>query len=145
MSKVPRSPTSDVPALIVTAQDHARLAQVIDTYGGGRLAGFAADLDDELARATIVDQTAIPPDIVTMNSTLAFRFTDTGEEREVTLVYPDRADVAAGRISILAPVGTALLGLRAGQSIMWSTPQGERPLQVVAVRYQPEAAGDLHS
>lgn len=131
-------------AITITAQDHQRLAELVDRYASGRTAELAADLDDELARAKVVDQTAIPPDIVTMNSRCVFRFADSGEEREVTLVYPEQADVASGRISVLAPVGAALLGLAEGQAIRWSTPEGERTLELVAVRYQPEAAGDLH-
>lgn len=131
-------------AITITAQDHERLAALVDRYASGRTAELAADLDDELARARVVDQSAIPPDIVTMNSRCVFRFADSGEEREVTLVYPEQADVSAGRISVLAPVGAALLGLAEGQVIEWPTPEGARTLELVAVRYQPEAAGDLH-
>jgi regulator of nucleoside diphosphate kinase len=69
----------------------------------------------------------------------------TGERREVTLVYPGMADIDAGRISILVPVGTALLGLRKGQSIDWELPSGERQrYRIVGVPYQPEAAGEPH-
>lgn len=130
--------------ITVTHQDHERLAALVDRYASGRTAALAADLDDELARARVVDQAAIPPDIVTMNSRCVFRFADSGKERELTLVYPEQADVAAGRISVLAPVGAALLGLAEGQTIRWPTPEGERTLELVAVRYQPEAAGDFH-
>lgn len=130
-------------AITVTTQDYDRLSALVDRYAEGRLAALAEGLDEELSRAAVVEQTAIPPDIVTMNSTCRFRFIDTGEEREVTLVYPADADVDAGRVSVLAPIGTALLGLGAGQRITWTTPEGDRTLEIVAVRYQPEAAGDL--
>lgn len=130
--------------IMITSQDYDRLVELVDSHAHGRSAELAADLDDELARARVVDQTGIPPDIVTMNSRCVFRFTDTGEEREVTLVYPPHADVASGKISVLAPVGAALLGLAVGQSIRWTTPEGARTLELIALRYQPEAAGDYH-
>lgn len=143
-TKVSQKKRPKANAITITTQDHERLAALVDRYASGRTAELAANLDDELARARVVEQVAIPPDIVTMNSRCVFRFADTGEEREVTLVYPEQADVATGRISVLAPVGAALLGLAEGQTIKWPTPEGERMLELVAVRYQPEAAGDLH-
>lgn len=143
-TKVSQKKRPKANAITITTQDHERLAALVDRYASGRTAELAANLDDELARARVVEQAAIPPDIVTMNSRCVFRFADTGEEREVTLVYPEQADVATGRISVLAPVGAALLGLAAGQAIKWPTPEGERTLELVAVRYQPEAAGDLN-
>ena len=77
-----------------------------------------------------------------MNSRVRFQDTDTHDELEVTLVYPKSADVDQGKISVLAPVGSALLGLSVGQSIEWPVPAGKlRHLRVVAVTYQPEAAG----
>jgi len=79
------------------------------------MASLAEDLDEELSRARVVKQADISPDIVTMNSRSVFRFVDTNEERDVTLVYPDQADVDTGRISVLAPIGAALLGLSVGQ------------------------------
>jgi regulator of nucleoside diphosphate kinase len=131
-------------AITMTTQDHTRLTQLVERYAEGRFADLAEALDDELARARIVPQSAIPPDIVTMNSTCVFRFADTDERREVTIVYPEQADFDTQRVSVLAPIGAALLGLGAGQSIRWPTPEGERELEVVAVTYQPEAAGHLH-
>jgi len=129
--------------ITLTRPDHERLLEVVDRYAGGRSAHLAAGLDDELARARVVEQTAIPPDIITMNSRCVFRFAGSDDTREVTLVYPEDADVDRGRISVLAPVGTALLGLAVGQTIRWPTPEGERSIEVVALPYQPEAAGDL--
>jgi regulator of nucleoside diphosphate kinase len=77
-----------------------------------------------------------------MNSRVVFEDEQTGERREVTLVYPREADIDAGKISILVPVGSALLGLRVGQSIDWTLPGGQkRRYRVIAVPYQPEAEG----
>ena len=74
-------------------------------------------LEDELSRAIVVPQELIPPDVVTMNSTVRFQDMATGKEMEVTLVYPNKANADMGRISVMAPVGVALLGLSVGQTI----------------------------
>lgn len=119
--------------LVVSRDDYQRLNDLIERYQMGRLADAAADLEDELARATVVEPHSIPPDIVRMGSKVRFRFVDTDEAREVTLVYPGEASVDEGRISVLAPIGTALIGLRVGQRISWSTPEGARVIEVVAL------------
>jgi regulator of nucleoside diphosphate kinase len=98
-------------------------------------------LSDELGRAIIVDPHVVRPDLVTMNSTVRFRDDATGEETELSLVYPQDADIGAGKVSVLAPVGSALLGLSVGQCIEWAMPSGQmRQLRLEAVLYQPEAA-----
>ena len=87
----------------------------------------------------------MPDDVITMNSTARFRDETTGDERELTLVYPRDVDGSADKLSILAPVGSALLGLRVGHRIEWPLPGGRTTaLQVLSIRYQPEAAGELH-
>ncbi len=103
-----------------------------------------SELEAELARATVVKSTEIPPDAVTMNSRVVFEDTETRVTKTVTLVYPADADAAAGRISVLAPVGSALLGLSVGQVIEWPVPSGKRrKLRIIEVLYQPEAAGQM--
>ena len=130
--------------IFVTRQDFDRLTRLLEIYGAGREAEAYAALEEELGRAQIVEAAAIPPDVVTMNSRVRFRDAETQDELEVTLVYPKSADVEKGRISVLAPVGSALLGLSVGQSIRWPLPGGNsRHLRVVHVTYQPEAAGHL--
>jgi regulator of nucleoside diphosphate kinase len=85
----------------------------------------------------------IPKDVVTMNSRVVFENETTGERREVTLVYPPHADIAAGKISVLVPIGTALLGLRVGQAIDWELPSGGKErYRIIDVPFQPEAAGE---
>ncbi|MGB4785506.1 MAG: GreA/GreB family elongation factor, partial [Candidatus Acidiferrum sp.] len=84
----------------------------------------------------------IPADTVTMHSHVRVRDLDTGGESTYTLVFPSDADIAKGKISILAPIATALLGYREGDEIEWPTPGGRRRLNVIRVLYQPEAAGD---
>lgn len=120
-------------SITITNLDLARL---------GHLRG-ATDLAPELDRADIVPFHAVPPDVVTMNSRVAFRDETTGESRVVTIVYPQEADPSEGKISVMAPVGSALLGLSVGQSIDWCFPDGRpRTLRVVELLYQPEAAAD---
>ena len=100
-------------------------------------------LEEELSRAVVVPQELIPPDVVTMNSTVRFQDMATGKEMEVTLVYPDKANVDKGRISVMAPVGMALIGLSVGQTIEWPLPKGGvKKLKILFIVYQPEASGD---
>jgi len=99
-------------------------------------------LAQELDRAEIVQSRDIPADTVTMHSHVLVRDLDTGGESTYTLVYPSDADIEIGKISILAPIATALLGYREGDEIEWPTPGGRRRLNVIQVLYQPEAAGD---
>jgi regulator of nucleoside diphosphate kinase len=96
-------------------------------------------LQGELARAIVVSDEAVPPDVVTMHSRVTYVDEATGMRREVTLVYPPEADGTQGLVSVLAPVGTALLGLSAGQSIDWAFPDGRRRRLTVQGVRQPAA------
>jgi regulator of nucleoside diphosphate kinase len=131
------------PALVLSRLDCERLETLLEQPAQS---GPAFDaLRDELARAELREPRDMPSDAITMNSTARFRDESNGEERELTLVYPRDADGSPDKISILAPVGSALLGLRAGQSIEWPVPGGRSTrLVVLGVRYQPEAAGEYH-
>jgi regulator of nucleoside diphosphate kinase len=100
-------------------------------------------LDDELNQAEICEQQEIPEDVITMNSKVHLRDLDSNEDLTYTLVYPAHANVELGRISVLAPIGTAMIGYRVGDEIEWPVPGGTRHLQVKEVVYQPEASGDL--
>ncbi len=126
------------PAITVSKTDYERLLRLIDQHTSGPQAELAAALDDELSRATVVDADAVPSDIVKMHSTCVFRFEDTREEREITLVYPIEADLETGRVSVLAPIGAALLGMSKGKSITWPTPKGPRRVRVMSVRHDPD-------
>lgn len=132
--------------IFVTHQDLGRLTRLLETHGVRRDAVAMDALEEELGRARVVESKDIPADVVTMNSRVQFEDVKSGERLEATLVYPNNADVGANRISVLAPVGSALLGLAVGQSIVWPLPGGgDRHLRVIGVTYQPEAAGDLES
>ena len=99
-----------------------------------------AELDRELDRAAIVGAADVSPDVVTMHSTVRVRDLDTGASRVYTVVFPAEADIASKRISVLAPIGTALIGYRAGDHVEWRTPGGTKRLQIDEVLFQPEAA-----
>ena len=127
---------ADRPSLYLTPDDLERLLDLVDAHNGR-----FPKLEDELVRATVVPRTEIPNDVVTMNSRVVFENETTKERREVTLVYPNEADIDAGKISILVPVGSALLGLRVGQSIDWELPSGAKHrYRIIDVPYQPESA-----
>ncbi len=79
-----------------------------------------------------------------MNSKVHLLDLETKEEMTYTLVFPDAADIIAGKISVLAPIGTAMLGYRAGDTFSWEVPAGVRRIEVLAILYQPEASGDYH-
>jgi regulator of nucleoside diphosphate kinase len=96
-------------------------------------------LRSELERAIVVPADRVPPDLITMNSCAELLDVDTDERMEFTLVFPAEADIEEGKISILAPLGTAMLGYRMGDEFDWIVPYGLRRLRVTAVRFQPEA------
>lgn len=126
------------PRIVVTSTDMERLRTLIDTTSGDQ----AETLDGELLRAEVVDASEIAPDVVTMNSRVQYRDEDTGEVREVTLSYPKDVSLEPGRVSVLAPVGAALIGLSVGQEIEWEQPGGRhKRLRILSVTYQPQAAG----
>lgn len=101
-------------------------------------------LEAELERAYGVDPAELPHDVVTMNSTVEIRDLKSGETETYTLVYPERADIDANRISVLAPIGTAILGCRVGDVVKVRTPSGVRRVRVQEVHFQPERVGEHH-
>jgi len=136
-------PSGLPPPLIVSRLDCERLEELLESPQAAGL--DTSGLRRELDRAELREPAQMPDDVITMNSVIRFLDQDSSEEREAALVYPRDADGSAQRISILAPVGSALLGLRIGASIQWPLPGGRNAsLRVLALRYQPEAAGDLH-
>lgn len=126
------------PPIILTSADLDRLDRLLDTVSPLHTPGLDA-LRHELDRAEVVESQQIPADVITMHSTARFRDEVSAKEFELTLVYPDDPP-NAGTVSVLAPVGSALLGLSVGQSIEWPLPGGRKmTLRVLAVTYQPEA------
>ena len=134
------------PALLLSRVDVERIEDLLERpqYSGINTAA----LREELARAELTEPGNMPADVITMNSTALVKVVDDQQqvhEYELTLVYPRDADGSGEKVSILAPVGSALLGLRAGSSIDWPMPGGRSArLPVLSIRYQPDAAGALH-
>ena len=98
-------------------------------------------LQGELDRAHIVEPTAVPQDVVTMNSRVRLIDVETNEEQVYTVVFPAEANLDQRKISILAPIGTAILGYRVGDTVHWPVPGGIKKLRIEEILYQPEAAG----
>jgi regulator of nucleoside diphosphate kinase len=132
------------PKIVISSLDAERLDRLLESLPANAFPG-RADLEAELMRAEVVEPQEIPPTVVTMNSTVEFRVASSSEVFRLTLVYPKDVDASGGTISILAPVGSALLGLSEGDQIEWPKPGGGS-LQVLIekVVYQPERAGELH-
>lgn len=125
--------------LILGQSDYQRLLQLI----ANTKSGSAEALEEELGRATVVDTQSLPSDVVRMNSTVTFLDENSNQESTIALVYPHEADIAVGKVSILAPVGIALIGLRPGQNILWPMPGGrEKSLRVVAVEPRIDATAE---
>jgi regulator of nucleoside diphosphate kinase len=99
-------------------------------------------LAEEIEKASVVLPDQIPSDVITLNSTARLIDRETREETVYSLVFPENADTSQGKISILAPIGTAMLGYKAGDTFEWDTPGGKRIIHVKEILYQPEAAGN---
>lgn len=131
------------PGIIISSFDLERLERLLESGAYRNLPGMDA-LQKELDRATIVAPEEMPPEVITMNSSVKFVDDATATEYTLVLVYPGQTDVP-GAVSVLAPVGSALLGLSVGQSISWQGPGGRAlRLRVLEVTYQPEASGEFN-
>lgn len=132
--------------IYITDSDKKRLKQLIRDARvfGSEHEIYIEKLEGELSRGKVVKSKEIPKDVITMNSKVRFKDLVTREEMIYSLVFPDSADPDQNKISILAPIGTALLGYKVGDVIEWKVPAGLRKLKVLEVLYQPEAAGDYH-
>lgn len=129
------------PSIVLTARDSERLT-AFAAVQNGQLADVCRILALEIERAMIVEPEKVPPDVVTMNTRVTVRDEGTGRTRVYTLVYPGDEDISIGNLSILTPVGTALIGLSEGETLAWTTRDGqEKELTVVEILYQPEANG----
>lgn len=130
------------PDITISSLDSERLYDLIDSLPKNSVSGID-ELEEELGRATVVPPKEIPSTIVTMNSTVKFFVESTQKEFELTLVYPKNTDSSGKTISILAPVGSALLGLSIGDEIEWPKPGGGNlKVRITEIIYQPERSGD---
>ena len=116
--------------ITITRDDYSKLRLLVTTALHSNTSAALQKLREELDRAAVIDSTAIPAGLVTMDSTVEFEDLGTGEVEAYTITFPDRADVEEKRLSILAPIGTALIGYRIGDLVRWSTPGGVRQLKI---------------
>lgn len=132
------------PQILISSLDLDRIEALLAAIPASVFPG-KADLEAELNRADVVEPAQMPPDVVTMSSTVQFELVETRQDFRLTLVYPRDIDGSADRVSILAPVGSALLGLSVGDELAWPGPGGKTmTVRVTGILYQPESAGELH-
>ena len=132
------------PSIFLTTKDVEKLRDLIrEAYHTEyRGSDYLKLLSAEMEKASVVDPEQIPADVITLNSTARLIDQDIDEEMVYTLVFPEDADPSQGKISILAPIGTAMLGYKVGDTFEWDTPGGKRIILVEEILYQPEASGD---
>lgn len=124
--------------IVLTELDHDRLWRLVERARNNEA---VTDLETELERAIVVRPQELPPDVVSMNSRVELEDLETCERMVISVVFPGESAPSKGRISVLAPMGTALLGCRADEVLEWRMPGGPRRLRVARVLYQPEAEG----
>ncbi|MEB2347671.1 MAG: nucleoside diphosphate kinase regulator [Comamonadaceae bacterium] len=130
------------PQITLSSLDFERLQALLEKDMGA-FAGRDA-LEAELDRADVLEPKDMPPDVVTMNSTVRFTIVESGKESTLQLVYPKDVDGSSDKVSVFAPVGIALLGLRVGDELQMPSPSGQTTVHVDAITWQPESAGELH-
>ena len=131
--------------LVISSFDKWRLLRLLNSAGTS--SEYRVELEDlthEIERGAVVPPWDIPPDVVTMNSSVRVTNLEAETTHSYRIVFPADANYENGKISILAPLGTALLGYRVGDVVNWHMPGGTRQLRIDAINYQPEAAGDFH-
>jgi len=131
--------------VVVTSEDLNRLRELIRQCREARSEEYQylMALERKLSQAKVVEPSQAPSDLVTMNSTIQVRVDGSRRNQNWTIVYPQDADMDENRISVLAPLGTALLGHRACDTVEWDVPAGRRCYQIVKIVHQPEAASQL--
>jgi len=129
--------------ITITLEDRERLEDLFASSIAEALVDkpYLRDLRGELDSAQVVSQDQIPDDVITMNSTVRLKDMKSREIESFKLVYPDEANIADGRLSILAPLGTAILGCRVGDTVRWKIPDGVGRWRVEEVVFQPEREG----
>jgi regulator of nucleoside diphosphate kinase len=128
--------------IYITRHDLDRLRALIGTNTGSEAAPYLEKLENELKRATVIESKKIPGDVVTMNSIVRIRDIHTGEEHTFVLVFPDKKGLDGKSVSILSPMGIALIGYREGDILSWDLPSGNVEIQIEEIVYQPERLGN---
>ena len=130
--------------IYLTQKDYERLHSLVQLQRQNGGAASVEGLCQELKRAKVVASEEVPTDVVTMNSVVRLKDLKKSNEMEITVVYPKDADLNSRKISVLAPVATAILGCKVGDEVEWPAPQGMLSYKIESIVYQPEAAGDLY-
>lgn len=131
--------------ICLTNFDYDRLKLLISNHTKrNKVETNVKDLLGEIERAQKVDSHTIPPNYVTMNSVIELKNLEELEFQEFRLVFPEDANTQENKISVLAPIGTAILGYKIGDVIQWKFPGGQNQFQITNIKYQPEANGDYH-
>ena len=130
--------------IYITENDKERLNKLIDAEikSGNMLDKPMKKLYDEINKAIVVGSRQVPLDTITMNTRALLHLDH--EDIELTLVYPEDADLAKNKMSVLSPIGTAILGYKAGDIVEWEVPSGITQIHIKGILYQPEASGDYH-
>lgn len=123
--------------IIITEEDMKKLRKLVNDEIDNKDKPHVLDLDVELKRAEIVDKSELPHDVITMNSRVLLLLDDA--EEIVSLVYPHEADMSQNNISVLSPIGTAIIGYREGDTVEWAVPSGVTKIVIQKVLYQPES------
>ncbi len=127
--------------ILITEKDQLRIKNILSFQDSDDFENLELELD----RAKIITDDEVPPDLVTMNSTVKFLNLHDSKEVTITIVYPSDANFAEGKVSVLASLGSALIGLRVGQEINWMFPDGKtKRLKILEVLFQPEANEQWH-
>jgi regulator of nucleoside diphosphate kinase len=136
----------DKKTIYITESDYEKLETLLENTKktGSRNQDNLSKLEEELERCEVVESQEIPSGVVTLNSKVRFRDLDTDKEMIITLVFPSRANLSEGRISVTSPIGTAILGYAENDVIEWKVQAGTKNIRIEEVIYQPEAAGDYH-
>jgi regulator of nucleoside diphosphate kinase len=131
--------------IYITEFDRDRLQKLIVEAQATdyRKSEYLEKLKTEISRAKVVAPQDIPSNVITMNSIVELKDLDTGEKETYTLVFPEDSDPSQGKISVLAPIGTGMLGYKVGDTFEWDVPAGKRRLQVTQIIFQPEASGNF--
>jgi regulator of nucleoside diphosphate kinase len=132
------------PKIFVTTKDAEKLRELIRKayHSDYRGSDYLKKLAEEIEKASVVQSNQIPSDVITLNSTARLVDQKTDEEMLYTLVFPEDVDISEGKISILAPIGTAMLGHKVGDTFEWNTPGETRIIHIKEILYQLEASGD---
>ncbi|MEB8389083.1 nucleoside diphosphate kinase regulator [Rhodobacteraceae bacterium KMM 6894] len=136
-TRTTKRPTKRNPKIVINADDLTHLEALADGMMK-RQPALADRLFDEIARARIVPSSKMPRDVVSMGSTVTYRDETTGQEKSVTLVYPEESDITLLRVSVTTPIGVALLGLAEGASFYWDTRENQRRMLTI-ISVEPPA------